>query len=318
MRRPIEDGLSLLVGAGIGMGLMYLLDPEAGPQRRQRVAKATGEMMGQGQSMLGSAWHSVSETAAAAGNTIADRAHSFADHLDPGEARAAGKRLHKRGVKMFNRASDTVSDTSEGVMSRAGHLRDAFMDRIHFARKNARGAADRTAAFMGYERPHSSSRIAGQTACALGSLALGAGLWYLFDPRLGAGRRSWLINKGRRVLRETGEFLRVSGRYVADKMHGAVAEGRTHLMNPPVPDEKLQEHIRAKLGHWVNHAGAIDVIVSGGHVTLRGLIPADEIQKVCSGVTGLRGVVDVDNQLMAGDPSQASTLGANRSIPTAM
>jgi hypothetical protein len=35
-------------------------------------------------------------------------------------------------------------------------------------------------------------------------------------------------------------------------------------------------------------------------------------------VTGLRGVVDVDNQLMAGDPSQASTLSANRSIPTAM
>jgi hypothetical protein len=318
MRRPLEDGLSLLVGAGIGMGLMYLLDPEAGPKRRQRVARATGEMMGQGQSMLGSAWETISETAAAAGNSIADRAHNFADHLDPDDARAAGKRLHKRGLHLFNRASDSVSDAGDSISSTAGSLRDRLMDRIHYARKNARGAADRTAAFMGYERPHSSSRIAGQTACALGSLALGAGLWYLFDPQQGAGRRSWLVNKSGRILRETGSFLRTSGRYVSDKMQGAVAEGRTHLMNPPVPDEKLQEHIRAKLGHWVNHAGAVDVSVSAGHVTLRGVLPADEIPKVYSGVAGLRGVVDVDNQLMAGDPSQAASLGANRSIPTAM
>jgi hypothetical protein len=316
MRRPIEDGLSLLVGAGIGMGLMYLLDPEAGSKRRQRVGKATGEMLGQGQSMLGSAFNTISETAAAAGHSFNDRAHSFADNLDVDDARAAGKRLHKRGLKLFNRASDSVSDTGDSITSTAGHFRDRLMRRIHAARNASGGMADRAAASLGYEREH--SHIAGQTACAVGSLALGAGLWFLFDPRLGASRRAWAVNKGGRILRETGEFLRVSGRYVADKMQGAYAEGRTHLTNPPVSDDKLQEHIRAKLGHWVNHASAVEVSVMGGRVTLRGTLPADEIQKVYSGVTGLRGVVDVDNQLMAGDPSLASSIGTNRSIPTAM
>jgi hypothetical protein len=316
MRRPVEDGLSLLVGAGIGMGLMYLLDPEAGPKRRERLSKTTGELMGQGGSMLGNAWETISETAAAAGHSISDRAHNFADNLDPDDARAAGKRLHKRGLRFYNSASDTVSGTRDNISSRASDLRDRFMSRVQSARKSARGAADRAASSMGYEREH--SHIAGQTACALGSKVLGAGLWYLFDPHQGAGRRSWLINKGGRVLRETGTFLRTSGRYVADRMQGAVAEGRTHLMNPPVPDEKLREHIRAKLGHWVNNASAIDVSVMNGRVTLRGTIPSTDIQKVCNGVIGLRGVTNVDNQLMGGNPSQATSMGSTGSIPTAM
>ncbi len=316
MRRPIEDGLSLLVGAGIGMGLMYLLDPEAGQSRRQRLSKATGDMLGQGGSMLGNAWETISDTAAAAGHSIADHARHLNDNLDPDEARAAGERLHKRGLKFYNRAADSVSDTRNSITDRAGDIRDRVMSRFHSARTSARNAADRAASSMGYEREH--SHIAGQTACALGSLALGAGLWYLFDPNQGAARRSWLINKSGRILRETGTFLRTSGRYVADKMHGAVAEGRTHLMNPPVPDEKLQEHVRAKLGHWINNAGAVDVSVTGGRVTLRGTIPSTEIDKAAKGVLGLRGVTGVDNQLIGGDPSQATTGGSTRPISTAM
>jgi hypothetical protein len=266
--------------------------------------------------MLGNAWETISDTGAAAGHSLADRAHDLSDNLHPDEARAAGQRLHKRGVKFYNRAADSVGDTRDNITDRASDIRDRILNRFHAARKTARGAADRAASSMGYEREH--SHIAGQTACAIGSLALGAGLWYLFDPNQGAARRSWIIDKSGRILRETGTFLRTSGRYVADKMHGAVAEGRTHLMNPPVPDEKLREHIRAKLGHWMNHAGAVDVSVMNGRVTLRGTIPSTEIQKVCNGVLGLRGVTDVDNQLIGGDPSQATTSGSTRPISTAM
>jgi hypothetical protein len=216
---------------------------------------------------------------------------------------------------LFNSAAETASDTRDSLMSRFSDVRDRFRSGTRDARRGVRSAADRAAASLGYEREH--SHIAGPTACALGSLALGAGLWYLFDPNQGPGRRSWLMNKSGRILRETGTFLRTTGRYVSDKMQGVVAEGRTHLMNPPVPDEKLTEHVRAKLGHWVDHAGAVDVTVVNGHVTLRGTLPATEIQKVCNGVLGLRGVTDIDNQLMAGDPSLASRMGTG-SIPTAM
>jgi hypothetical protein len=305
MNRKVEDGLSLLVGAGIGMGLMYLLDPDKGSQRRQRIAQRTSDALGSSSTMIGDAWESISDTARAAGHSVADRARGMSDYApDPSAARDAGRRLHKRGSRLFDSASSAIGD-----------VRDRWMHRARDARDSARNVTDRAAGALGYERPH--SHIVGQTTCALGSLALGAGLWYLFDPRLGASRRSWLMNKGGRILRETGEFLRVSGRYVSDKMQGVVSEGRTHLMNPPVPDETLQEHIRAKLGHWINHASAVDVCVSDGHVTLRGTLPAEEINKACSGVLGLRGVRDVDNQLTAGDPSLATSTSF-RSAPTSI
>lgn len=304
MRRPLEDGLSLMLGAGLGLGLMYLLDPERGPQRRGRLSKATNQTLGRTGALVGSAWHTVSDTARAASNTVSEHARDWSNQITPEEARAAGKRLHRRGQRVVDSATSQFTDT-----------RDRLMDRVRGARESVRSVADRAASQMGYEREH--SHIVGQTTCAIGSLALGAGLWYLFDPRLGYARRSKLLGMGARCLRETGSFLRSTGSYVSGKMQGVVAEGRTHLMNPPVTDEKLHEHIRAKLGHWVDHASAVDVCVVNGHVTLRGTLPSTEIPKVYSGVMGLRGVTGVDNQLVGGDPSRATSNGPSTSTTSA-
>jgi hypothetical protein len=43
MKRVIEDSLSLIAGAGVGMAIMYLLDPESGQSRRRMIAKTARE-----------------------------------------------------------------------------------------------------------------------------------------------------------------------------------------------------------------------------------------------------------------------------------
>src|SRR3954465_4873833 len=41
--RYVGGGIALLAGAGIGMAMMYLLDPEAGEERRRVIAKRAGQ-----------------------------------------------------------------------------------------------------------------------------------------------------------------------------------------------------------------------------------------------------------------------------------
>lgn len=40
MKRLVEDTLSLLVGAGVGLGAMYLFDPERGADRRKHLRRS--------------------------------------------------------------------------------------------------------------------------------------------------------------------------------------------------------------------------------------------------------------------------------------
>jgi gas vesicle protein len=82
--------LGLLAGAGIGAGLMYLMDPYEGPTRRARIADAAG-----------STWESLSEGAATAGSAIASHLPSASD-------------LRDKGHKFLSRAGDAANETASG------------------------------------------------------------------------------------------------------------------------------------------------------------------------------------------------------------
>jgi len=43
MRRTTEDGVSMLVGLGVGAAIMYLLDPQSGGNRRRMIAEQARE-----------------------------------------------------------------------------------------------------------------------------------------------------------------------------------------------------------------------------------------------------------------------------------
>src|SRR4051812_16537176 len=123
MKRAFEDGLSLLAGAGIGMALMYLMDPDSGQRRRARMARAASDALEHGGEYLGAATAGIGSTA----SNFADRARDrFSDASDSVADTAASvrKRFSRTpahwwdraagyGKSLFNRASNTTSDWAD-------------------------------------------------------------------------------------------------------------------------------------------------------------------------------------------------------------
>ena len=126
--RAFEDGVMLLAGLGAGLAAMYLLDPNSGRQRRDRLVRSAGNVLESAGSAAGGAWNSVAGRAAQIGSNVKQRA----------------------------------LDTGASWMTSAQELLPQREPEHHYL---------------------------GQTACALGSMALGAGLTYVFDPDVGAHRR---------------------------------------------------------------------------------------------------------------------------------
>src|SRR5438874_12427635 len=71
--RAVEDGLSLLAGAGIGMALMYLLDPEQGRERRYRMRRAAGDALESAGATISSSLGAAAGGASSFGSRVRDR-----------------------------------------------------------------------------------------------------------------------------------------------------------------------------------------------------------------------------------------------------
>jgi len=291
MRRSIEDGLSMLAGAGIGVALMYLFDPDKGPQRRHRIAESSRDMLDSASERAGETLGRVSEKARAAlsGGAAAVQSSDWAEH-----ATSAARGL-------ADRATDALSNVSDRLTSRASDAADEAT-----ARK--RRWVNRASLAVGRDEDH---HYVSQTACALGSLALGAGLVWLFDPRQGRSRRAWLRDKSMKSVRETGEFFRRTGRYVTDRLRGTVAETRGYLADSgEEDDEKLSARVRSELGRIVPNMSDVTVTAEGGCVIIQGQVDAPEIESIGNFVLGIRGVRGMENQL--------SPRGQGNPIPTSM
>src|SRR5262249_11652940 len=137
-----------------------------------------------------------------------------------------GDRAASTARGLADRATNALSNVSDSLTHRVS---DAADDAV--ARK--RRWVNRASLALGRDEDH---HYVGQTACALGSLALGAGLFWAFDPLQGRSRRAWLRDKTMKGVRETGEFFRRSGVYIADHLRGTVAETRGYL-RPSAEDD---------------------------------------------------------------------------------
>ena len=107
--------------------------------------------------------------------------------------------------------------------------------------------------------------VAGLAGLLLGAGAA-AGLMFLLDPVSGRRRRAQLRERLARV---------GSG--------GA--------------EEQLEARVREHLASLGSHAAAVEVSVEAGCVTLRGTVPAEELDDLLDEVCGLAGVHEVHNLL---------------------
>ena len=133
----------------------------------------------------------------------------------------------------------------------------------------------------------------------LAGAGIGAALMYFLDPERGKRRRHVIAD-------QTAGFMRARKREAAKAMRdarnhaeGVVAEARGRLDDDRPTNEQLVARVRAELGHHAEHVRGIQIDADAGSVTLRGEVPAAELQRVVASVERVRGVTRVDNQLVA-------------------
>ncbi|HUO87154.1 MAG TPA: BON domain-containing protein [Thermoanaerobaculia bacterium] len=140
------------------------------------------------------------------------------------------------------------------------------------------------------------------TAMMLGAgAALGAGLMYLLDPAEGRRRRALAKDKATRYGRETGRAATRTGRDVLNRARGTAHEAGSKLRKERVPDGVLVDRVRAEMGHVVDDPSGVVVTARGGHVTLAGALPEEQMKRLLERVASTPGVAGVESQLNAGD-----------------
>jgi uncharacterized membrane protein len=129
------------------------------------------------------------------------------------------------------------------------------------------------------------------------AIGLGSGLAaaYLLDPSRGRRRRAIASDRARHLARQEMRFLGKAARDTKNRARGIAARMRWSREEPD--DDRLHARVRAELGHHVSHAGAIEVTVHDGVVTLRGPIMREEIPEVVRAIRHVRGVMAVQDAL---------------------
>jgi len=142
------------------------------------------------------------------------------------------------------------------------------------------------------------------------AFAAGAAAMYWFDPRTGRRRRALVRDRGIALRHDLERIARAKPRHAGHSLHGAAARTRARLADAPVDDDRLFERVRARLGHVVEHPGAIDVKVRDGRVVLSGTAASrEEIDEVIHTVAALPGVGEIDNLLAPDYGEHAEVLG---------
>jgi hypothetical protein len=138
-----------------------------------------------------------------------------------------------------------------------------------------------------------------KAAVMVGGMGVGAALMYAFDPVDGRRRRALARDQLVHLKRKSDDAIGVTARDMRHRAQGLVAEARALFQNDEVPDDVLVERVRAKLGLYVSHPGAVEVVARDACVTLRGSVLASEVQGVLRGLRRVRGMRALSNELTA-------------------
>ena len=145
--------------------------------------------------------------------------------------------------------------------------------------------------------------------------ALGAGVMYVLDPDRGRRRRALARDRIVRLAHKGSGAIGGQARDAGNRAAGVVAETRARFRRERTSDERLAARVREKLGHYCSHPRALQVSVSGGHVTLTGAILSAEVAPLMVAVDAVRGVRGIDNRLDAHAQADVPALQGGRERP---
>jgi len=264
-RTGMFSGLSLLGGLAIGAGLMYLLDPEEGSDRRKTVSKIAGGAISASGSALESGWEKLKGTASRVYEAASEGAGAFKDKLSDGAEYVGDNRYARKISKSARRASNEASDRFRYLW----HGRDE----------------------------HGLNSGVSQGVAAVACLALGVGAMYFLDPLDGARRRRTFRDKFLSAFGRMATSLERQGRNIWNRAGGMMHEARSSFSHEEVDDNTLTQRVRSTIGRYVNNAGAVSVQCMQGRVMLSGPVMASELNRLLKSIRGVRGVNSIDNQL---------------------
>jgi len=127
-------------------------------------------------------------------------------------------------------------------------------------------------------------------------VVLGAAGAFLLDPDFGRRRRALVRDKVSRGVTEGRQFADAAAQDLQHRARGLRARVR-RVRRRRGADDVLIERVRAKLGRYCSHPGAVEVTAFSGHVVLTGDVLTSEQQQVVAAVRSVRGVEHVDNKL---------------------
>lgn len=132
----------------------------------------------------------------------------------------------------------------------------------------------------------------------LSGATLGAAVMYFLDPERGARRRSLARDKALSVMTDSESAVQPAGRDLANRARGLWYGVRGKFNGNGVSDQVLKERVRAEMGRWTSHPGAINVDVYEGEVSLRGPILEHQLDGLLKAVERVPGVHTIDNRLV--------------------
>ncbi|MFB3813316.1 MAG: hypothetical protein ACE14L_04320 [Terriglobales bacterium] len=132
----------------------------------------------------------------------------------------------------------------------------------------------------------------GRGFALLTGIAYGAGMMYLVDPDMGRHRRALIRDKMVRAVHDARWWANKQVRNALFNLRGEVSELRANITEGRIEDRRLEERVRAQIGHVVSHPGPLEVAARDGHVTIRGPVLVGERKHIEDHLSQTRGVRD--------------------------
>jgi len=189
-----------LLGAAGGALAVYLLDPQAGGERRKHLSAVARDAVEQAREHL---------------EPLIDRAHEVV----AGKVSEAVGPVQEAAKSHIADAANVASDARR-VASRA--VADA-----HSALEELRHRGRRAASALRGEQ--SSSHVLPVALSAVGFCAAGVGLMWLLDPDRGRARRAQVGQQAQHILNQTSRTFHSTGRHLRNKLMGLAAVTERNL-----------------------------------------------------------------------------------------
>jgi hypothetical protein len=119
---------------------------------------------------------------------------------------------------------------------------------------------------------------------------IGAAAMALLDPSRGARRRSWLRDKMANGAHLSNRIINKKSKHLQNEAFGAVAERKARMFDRDVPDDVLEERVKAQIGHVLNNNSKVNVKARDGHVVVEGPVCRGERDKLADRLDVTRGV----------------------------